>query len=474
MKEKNVKNQEGTAVAKPKKKKKKVLIIVLVIAAILVVVIGTAVHNMTKAVSTAANTIEVQPVELRDLSDTISLKGTVAGVSSTNVTSKAVSEITSVNVQAGDLVKEGDVLCTLDSASIQEKITDLEKSLNNASAVNDINSRQTADAVAQAKEDQQRQLDAAEKQITEAEGSYNWTRGQYDQGLVDFPTLHAAQKAFESARDNYDSILEATSRAVENAEIAVQLDQYKDSDSAAKDTLASLKEQLADCEVKAPCGGVVTAVNVRVGDINAEKVTILTIEDTSALKMVASVQEADILKLQEGMKAVINADALGEQELSGTVTRVVRVKSSGSAAEGGMPGAGGYSVELSLDTTELLVGMEVKAKVMLKEKSGVLAVPYDLTRYDEAGQAYVLVGEKEKDGSLTVVRKDITLGEEVDYYTEVIGGDLKEGELLIFDYINSVAEGQTIRPEQLTYSTDGSAAGDSSADGAAAAAAPAN
>ena len=88
---KEMNEQKGTVAAvQPKKKKKKVLIIVLVIVALLAVLIGTAVHNMTKAVEMVMNTVEVEPVQLRDLSDTISLKGTIAGASSTNVTSKAV------------------------------------------------------------------------------------------------------------------------------------------------------------------------------------------------------------------------------------------------------------------------------------------------------------------------------------------------------------------------------------------------
>ena len=86
---------------KPKKGKKKVLIIVLVIAVVLVAVIATAIRSMTSQVAAVVNTVEIQPVQKRDLSDTISLKGTVSGVTQNNVTSKALAEITAVNVQVG-------------------------------------------------------------------------------------------------------------------------------------------------------------------------------------------------------------------------------------------------------------------------------------------------------------------------------------------------------------------------------------
>ena len=458
---KEMNEQKGTVAAvQPKKKKKKVLIIVLVIVALLAVLIGTAVHNVTKAVEMVMNTVEVEPVQLRDLSDTISLKGTIAGASSTNVTSKAVAEITAMNVQVGDIVQEGDVLCTLDSASIEEKIADLEKSVSNAQAVSSINSQQTQTAVQQALEDQETQLASAQRQVDDAQTNYNVAETQYNNGEIDFPTLLASKRALESAKASYDATLESTNRAIENAQLQVELDKYKDSDASSKDTLDSLREQLADCEVVAPCSGVVTSVNVRVGDINGEKVTILTIEDTSSLKLVATVDEADILKLQEGMAATVTADATGEEKINGTVSRVVRVKSQSTGGTDAT--AGGYSVEITIDNKDLLIGMAAKAKVMLKEKGEVLAIPYDLIQYDEDGNAFVLVAEAGEDGSATAVRKNIEVGEEVDYYTEIIGGDLKEGDMLIYDYTFSVVEGQEFAPEQMYSNQDmglGDAAG---------------
>lgn len=441
-------NNGAAAVAKPKKKKK-VLIVVLVVIAILVAAIGTMLHNATKEVAMVSNTVEIEPVQKRDLSDTISLKGTVAGASSTNVTSKATSEITTMNVQVGDIVQEGDVLCTLDSASIEEKIADLEKTLSNSNAIDGINNQQAADAVQQAKDDQATQLADAQLAIQRAQQNLDSiAAAAVATGVEDYAAAQSGQQVLEDAYNHYAQVLESTNRAIQAAEQNAKLNQYKDSDSTVKDTLSDLKEQLADCEIVAPHGGVVTAVNSKVGDINTEKNVILTIEDTSSLKMVATVQEADVLKLEEGMKATVTADATGEEEMQGTVTRVVRVKSAGTGS-GDAAAAGGYSVEISIDSKDLLIGMATKARVMIKEKGACLAVPYDLIQYDENGNAFVMVAETASDGSATAHRKNIEVGEEVDYYTEVTGGDLKEGDMLIYDYTFSIIDGQTFAPEQL-------------------------
>ena len=165
--------------------------------------------------------------------------------------------------------------------------------------------KRQADALQQAKDDQTTTLAAAQKTLDRAKDSYNGAQMLYDQGQADFAALLAAKQAVEDAQTAYDTAVETTNRAIETAQEAQELNKYKDTDTTSKDTLSNLKEQLADCEITAPCGGVVTAVNSKVGDINAEKNVIMTIEDTSSLKMVATVQEADVLKLQEGMEACL-------------------------------------------------------------------------------------------------------------------------------------------------------------------------
>ncbi len=444
---------------KPKKGKKKVVIIALVVLIIVVAVIGNAVKKMTSQVATAVNTVEVEPVQKRDLSDTISLKGTVSGITKNNVTSKALAEITAVNVQVGDIVKEGDVLCTLDSSTIKDQVADLERDMSDTNATNSINSQQTAETVSRAQEDQQTQLAAAQKAIDDAKDAYNaqsimWDKSE-DKSDAEFQSLLAAQKAVTTAEEDYQKVLETTNRTIEDAQLAVELDKYKTTDSTSKDKLTDLKEQLADCNITAPCGGVVTAVNVSVGDVNADsKTALVTIEDTSSLKMVATVEEADILKIEEGMKATVTADAMGDETINGTVTRVVRVKGQSTGSDGQTTTSGGYSVEISLDNTELLIGMEVKAKVMIKERGNVLAIPYDLVKTDDDGNSYVLIAQANDDGSATALKKNITVGEEVDYYTEVTGGDLAEGDKLIYDYSGTVTEGQQFTPAQMYSEQD--------------------
>ena len=464
------KKEKKTEVAEVPKKKKKVWLIVLVIAAIVIVLIGSAVKNMTSQIETAANTVEVEPVEKRDLSDSVSLKGTIAGQSKTNVMSLAAAEITAVNVQVGDIVKEGDPLVTLDQKDIEKQIAELKTNISNANAIAANDAAQKQESLVQNKQDQQDSLEAAQKAIDEAQsdvdkykkkvaecGDYIYylknnheDTSEYDAKLEGFKSsLEAAQKALDTANDNYASVLKSTDRSV--AQNTVDMQKYQASTTTeSKDQLEQLQKQLADCTLSAPIGGVVTAVNVSVGDKNTAGTTMITIEDTSSLKVIVNVEEADILKIQEGMPATVSTDATGDEEIKGTVTRVVRVKNQSTNTNGTDTNtSSGYSAEITIDNTELLVGMSAKAKIVIKDRGTQLAVPYDLIRQDDNGDSYVLVAEANEDGTATAVRKNIKVGEEVDYYTEVTGGDLKEGDQLIYDNTFSVTEGQVFTPEQI-------------------------
>lgn len=553
------KKEKKTEVAEVPKKKKKVWLIVLIIAAIVIVLIGSAVKNMTSQIETAANTVEVEPVEKRDLSDSVSLKGTIAGQSKTNVMSLAAAEITAVNVQVGDIVKEGDPLVTLDQNDIEKQIAELKTNISNANAIAANDAAQKQESLNEAKQDQattlakatdsvnkaqagydelvkkrddcqtklnnkknevssaenaqnnakkeveaaqsavyaaqdalssyqssgqntsqpapggtasstvdtklaelqqnvenaNRNLSAKQSAYSEAASKYTSVKAEADslQAELDaYPDqLKSAEEAVNTAKSSYSDAETSTNRSVSTAQNTVDMQKYQTSTTRdLKDQLEQLQKQLADCTLSAPIGGVVTAVNVSVGDKNTAGTTMITIENTSSLKVIVNVEEADILKIQEGMPATVSTDATGDEEIKGTVTRVVRVKNQSTNTNGTDTNtSSGYSAEITIDNTELLVGMSAKAKIVIKDRGTQLAVPYDLIRQDDNGDSYVLVAEANEDGTATAVRKNIKVGEEVDYYTEVTGGDLKEGDQLIYDNTFSVTEGQVFTPEQI-------------------------
>lgn len=480
-------------------KKRKKLIITLAIIVVLIILAVVAVRKKVSDMVESGNTIQLQSVGKQDMSDFISLTGTVTGENQINYTSTAESQIKTINVKVGDEVKAGDVIATLDQEAIQSQITLLEKSVANANALSQNQLQQNKNALDTAKKDRQAQLSQAKKQIesanseyTDAQNTYNSLKKQLDalkeqknqtqapdtaedlnmqiSGLQSqvseaSAAVKAAKSAVDEAYSNYDSVDASTRQSVESAQNTIDMEKYsQETDTSSKTQLESLRKQLQECTITCQTDGIVTAVNVSAGSVNTPGATIVTVENNHSMIMTASVKETDILKLQEGMKAVVTADALDDQEIPGEVIKVVRVYNGASAAaSAGDSGHGntqtesaasasGYSVQIRLGESALLSGMSAKAKITITDKENILSVPYDLVQENEDGSNYVLCAEENKDGSYTAVKRTVVTGDEVNYYTEIKSGDIEEGDLLIMDF--SVSEGDVFQGELLDGKSD--------------------
>ena len=489
---------------KKKFKHKKLVIVLVIIVAAIIVLVGVAKRKLN-SVAEATKIVQLEKVDKRDLSDFISLTGTVSGETKINYSSTAATEIKTVNVQVGDVVKEGDVIATLDKDSIQKQIDVLEKSLSNAAALKQNESNQNQRALERAKEDQQNQLAQANDSINSAEAAYtaaqntvnslnNQIKTVSDQinaasdedakadlqsKLSDLQDqlssaksdLTSADSARKEAKNNYASVKSSTDDAIYSAQSSIESAKYNQTDDSDTQTqLDQLKKQLEDCTITSKSEGIVTAVNVSVGDVNTANATLVTVENNTDMIVNASVTEKDILKLQEGMKAIITSDALDDQKINGEIIKVVKVYNASQPTTeqtgketSGASNTGGFSVQIKLDHCDLISGMSAKAKIVLTDRENVLSVPYDLVRQDKDGKNYVLCAEENKDGTYTAVKKNITVGDEINYYTEVTGGDLKAGDYIIMDY--SISEGDTFQGERgsdVSETEDGGSTGMSS------------
>ena len=469
---------------KKKFKHKKLVIVLVIIVAAIIVLVGVAKRKLN-SVAEATNIVQLEKVDKRDLSDFISLTGTVSGETKINYSSTAATEIKTVNVQVGDVVKEGDVIATLDKDSIQKQINVLEKSLSNAAALKQNETNQNQRALERAKEDQKNQLAQANDSINSAEAAYTAaqntinslnnqiksvsdqvnaasdedTKAALQEKLSDLQDqlsgaksdLTSADSARKEAKNNYTSVKSSTDDAIYSAQSSIESAKYNQTDDSDTQTqLDQLRKQLDDCTITSKSAGIVTAVNVSVGDVNTANATLVTVENNTDMIVNASVTEKDILKLQEGMKAIITSDALDDQEINGEIIKVVNASQPTTEQTGqetsGAANTGGFSVQIKLDPCDLISGMSAKAKIVLTDRENVLSVPYDLVQQDEDGKSYVLCAEENKDGTYTAVKKNITVGDEINYYTEVTGGDLKAGDYIIMDY--TISEGDTFQGER--------------------------
>lgn len=128
-------------------------------------------------------------LEKGTLEDSISATGTVQSAEVSNVTTDLKYTVKTVDVQVGDAVQAGDVICTLDTSDLEESIQKLQESL--------------ADAKATA----QKQYEKAQTSLTEAEQNVT--------------TAYDTMKEKESARDSAKSAYDTAAAAVSGYQSAV-------------------------------------------------------------------------------------------------------------------------------------------------------------------------------------------------------------------------------------------------------------
>lgn len=473
-----------------KAKKGKKIWIIVIAAAILVAMIAGLVSclgTISGSINMSDLGMETLTAERQDLYEDISVSGNVESESIIKVTSMLSAKVEQLYVEIGSPVKEGDVLCIFDSSDLQAEYDSLLASMEKANAQTEnthkINLRNLEDA----KTERDIMLNQAQQTVNDATAARDRAYEKY-YAYVDScsalsaqrddlanrmnaetdPALQAAlaeqyaakaaelqaaenmrdslneqlpsyENAIRSAQDAYNSTQRSADAAVQSCQDVLDAEQFSMNGDTQKQ-LDKIQSQIDACTVKAPASGIITSLNIAQGSIPTTD-ALMTIEDAERLKISVKINETDILKIQPGMKAIIKTNATGDAEFSGQVSRVVNIF-SGNAESGG-----GYSAEISIDGsgTELLIGMNAKVKIVLAERTDVLAVPYESITENEQGDTIVYVVQTDEAGNRTAHGVPVTVGMESSYYVEITGGELEEGDTIVMTAAG-VSEGDVIPP----------------------------
>ncbi|MBO5281906.1 MAG: HlyD family efflux transporter periplasmic adaptor subunit [Lachnospiraceae bacterium] len=189
-------------------KKHKKLCIVLVILLILGILIGRFIISMQSAAETMMSMLsqqETAAVERRSLVESISATGSVTSAGSKSVTAEVTGvKSLSVPVQVGDMVQEGDLLCLLDTADLEENLANSELSLS-------VTRSRT-----------QLELDSAQRNLEEA-----GTSARIEQSRMDDQAA-SALKSYEEARERMNRAGSSYGSANQSStEIRLALEDYQ-------------------------------------------------------------------------------------------------------------------------------------------------------------------------------------------------------------------------------------------------------
>jgi HlyD family secretion protein len=259
--------------------------------------------------------------------------------------------------------------------------------------------------------------DTVTAQITQAENQVQLADVQVTGAQnrpADVASLSSANAAIVSAQIQLDRLVNGPSEMdLQRAEIQLQ---------SAQLAVEQARINRARADLVAPFDGVIVQNNLVVGEVSPQLGAIQLIDDGSYYVDV-SVDETDIVGVALGQSVELRLDALPDEDIRGTVSRVavtpVRV---GQLVT--------YTVRVTLDSTDvpIRVGMTTTASIVVNELQDVIALPNRFIRIErETQQAFVTV--RGDDGGFMDV--PVTLGVRNETESQILSGLMAGQEVVL-------------------------------------------
>lgn len=333
--------------ANGKKKSKKKLFIfggigLLILILLIVAFIG---GNKEEIIS-----VQVEKVVKRTITQTVAATGKINPEFKVVINPEVTGEIVELPVKEGDIVKKGQLLIRIKGDQYQAQKQRLEANLLAAQAT----------------------LKMREAELTKVELDYNRVKELHSKGL-------ASDSELEAAKSNYLT----TKASLEAAEANVL---------QSKASLRETLEMLYKTTILSPMDGVVTKLNVEVGERVfgagfSMGTDIMTVSDLSNIEAVVDVDENDVVLVSIGDTARIQVDAFKDQEFIGLVSEIGNsAKTSGLGTQNEVVN---FEVKIKLidPKNSLRPGMSCTADIETETIQNVLSVPIQSVTTREGTQS---------------------------------------------------------------------------------------
>ncbi|MYE11841.1 MAG: efflux RND transporter periplasmic adaptor subunit [Gammaproteobacteria bacterium] len=360
--------------------------------------------------SRSGTLVETAVVTARSLRPSVLSSGRIAHEDEVNLTAEVLGKVEAVHVEEGQSVRRGDLVLAVDSRAYAADV------LHQRSAVHleeiDIERRQA--------------------RIANLERQLERSRRLFEEDLLDAHSLEVLGHEFDLARIDLRSTTERLQQA--------------------RARLEQAESRLERTHVRAPIDGVVTALDIEIGETAIPSSTnipgsrLMTIADPARLIAEVHVDEADIAAIQVGQPAEIVAVAHPDRPLSGVVEFVANTAKTEEHRRGRS-----FLTRIRVTPTDgfrLRPGMSCRAEIFTQAGQERLTVPI---------QAIVTAGTAPKDTREFVFvargssarQLPVVTGQSDDTYQEITSG-LRAGDRVVTGpsrTLRGLRDGETIRHE---------------------------
>lgn len=315
--------------------------------------------------------VATEKVEKRTVNETVSASGKIQPETEVKLSSEVSGEIVELNVNEGDVVKQGDVLCRVKPDILQSGYDRAVASLNAQKAA----------------------LAAAQEQLKQTEASFENIESNFKRNEELFNKKVISIAEFETARSEYlgaKANLEAQRQNVVGTRYGIDQSQAMVKEAA---------DNLARTTIYAPVDGVVSLLSIELGErvvgtAQMAGTEIMRIANMVSMEVNVDVNENDINRVAVNNEATIEVDAFRDRKFKGIVTEIA------SSAN-----------DLATATTEQVTNFSVKVRILRDSYEDLGTDGNLLTSPFKPGLSATVDIHTQKDNGLTVPIQAVTTRE---------------------------------------------------------------
>ncbi len=412
---------------------KKILIGILII-----LILGAIAFELFKLKSKENNLkFRTEKVARGDIEATITATGTVNPVTTVLVGTQVSGTIKNIYVDFNSPVNKGQVIAQIDDAQFITKVRQAEANLESAKASVE-NARANIENLKARLNASKADIDRERVAVTDVRINLGRIKKLWEERLASQKDMDSSQNAYDSQVAQLKS-LEATHDS-NIAQLNAAEAQYKTSLAQVKQSEASLDTVRLDLEhtrILAPVNGIVVSRNVDVGQTVAASFQTPTLfniaEDMTKMQIYSNISEADIGKIKVGQTVEFTVDAYPDTIFQGKVSEIRNAPII-------IQNVVTYDVVVKVDNPELKLkpGMTANVSVEVSNKKDVLRIPNAALRF-RPSESQNTVGARGKGSGVWIIKEgkskriSVIAGISDGNYTELISGDIREGQELIVE-----------------------------------------
>lgn len=339
--------------------------------------------------------VKLATADKHKLQTTADITGVLIPVQTVNVASKISGQVVNMGFDVGNTVTAGETLITLETKTLNAQMQQAQSSLESANA-----SLVTA----------KNQVEQVKINLDTAQKAYDRTKALFDSGSVSQSQMEDATSKLQLAQKQYDS---ASGPAQSQAEAAIK---------TADANINSINVQLENATITSPINGIITNRNINPGEVASIGTPLMTIADTSILKLKGTISQEAVPLIKSGDEINVAVDIYPNKVFKGQISSIGPVAVSTGKY---------FPIEISIKNSDnIKAGLSAHAAINLTADESVIVPASSVVQNN--GQSYVYV-IKDKIASKRVVEIGLSNDKEI----QIIKG-LDAGEQVATTNLNSL------------------------------------